>query len=430
MNVYEAAVSRIEYIFDEFDDIYISFSGGKDSGTTFNLMVDIAKKKGKKFSVLYVDMEGMYKNTIDFVTDMINTNREYLNDVHWVCLPFYGDNANSNIEPIWKFWDSEKQDLWIREMPKEDYIINLDNYKSVFGNELSLDMRFGQFVSWYGAWRVKKYGKTANLMGIRTQESLNRWRAVHADRVAKYNGKKFTVDNKNGVVNVYPIYDWQVEDIWRYSGKFEKKYNKTYDLFYRAGVTLSKMRIDEPFGVEERNGIKLWKELEPETWGKMVERVKGVNLSQLGLGTQAVGNIKKMKLPKGHTWKSYLEFLLDTLPKSTRDIYQKKFDRFIEYWQKEGSVLSDQEIEILKAEQEDDYIFTDRNQTRGDKKKKKIIAKNVPDDNPQNIKSLSYKRMVLAILKGDIFGKTLSFGATKDQIKKRDELVSKYKEIL
>ena len=38
--------------------------------------------------------------------------------------------------------------------------------------------------------------------------------------------------------------------------------------------------------------------------------------------------------------------------------------------------------------------------------------------------------MVLAILKGDIFGKTLSFGATKDQIKKRDELVTKYKEIL
>lgn len=429
MNVYDAAKKRIEYIFSEFEDVYLSFSGGKDSGVTFNLLADYCKANDRKFSVLFVDMEGAYQNTVKFVKELIDEHREVIKDIHWVCLPFYGDNASSNIEPIWHFWDTKKQEKWIREMPKEDYVINIDNYQEVFG-DIDLNLRFGQFVDWYGKWRADQYGKTANFMGIRTQESLNRWRALNRDDVNRYNGKKYTVDRRNGIVNVYPIYDWQVEDIWTYNGKFNKNYNKTYDLYWRAGVSLSAMRIDEPFGVEERNGIMLWKELEPQTWGKMVERVKGVNLSVLGFGTKAIGSMRNVTLPADHTWKSYLEFLMTTLPESTRIMYKEKFDKFIDYWKTEGSVLSDEELQILKEKQSDSYEFTDVPQTRGDKKKHKIIAKEVPDENPNNIKSLSYKRMVIAILKGDIFGKTLSFGVSKRQIEMRNNLVKEYKEML
>ncbi len=31
-NVYQAMLERLHFIFQEFDNIYISFSGGKDSG--------------------------------------------------------------------------------------------------------------------------------------------------------------------------------------------------------------------------------------------------------------------------------------------------------------------------------------------------------------------------------------------------------------
>ncbi|TWW13581.1 phosphoadenosine phosphosulfate sulfurtransferase [Dellaglioa algida] len=429
INVYDAAQERINYLFEEFDDVYISFSGGKDSGTVFNLLVDKARKLNKKFSVLYVDMEGMYKNTVDYVEEMIDDNMDVLNDIHWVCLPFYGDNSSSSIEPIWNFWDPKKNDLWIREMPDKPYVINVDNYNSIFG-ELNLDKRFGQFVEWYGKWRFNKYGNSVNVMGIRAQESLNRWRAVTSKKVNRYKGHNWTVANKGSVTNAYPIYDWLAEDDWIYFAKFNKKYNKAYDLFYRAGVPLSAMRIDEPFGVEELNGIKLWKVMEPETWGKMVNRVKGVNLANLGYGTQAMGNLNKMKLPPNHTWKSYLEFLLETLPKSTRDMYLKKFKRFEYYWKNEGSVLNDKEIEKLKIKQPEFYNFTGNKQRRGDKTKQKIIALTTPDDNPDGVKSLSYKRMVIAILKGDIFGKTLSFGPTKRQVEERNRLIKKYNEIL
>ena len=38
-NVYEALQERFHFIFQEFDNIYISFSGGKDSGLLLNLHV-------------------------------------------------------------------------------------------------------------------------------------------------------------------------------------------------------------------------------------------------------------------------------------------------------------------------------------------------------------------------------------------------------
>lgn len=43
IDVYEAFQNRMEYIFQEFENIYISFSGGKDSGLLLNLVLDYVK---------------------------------------------------------------------------------------------------------------------------------------------------------------------------------------------------------------------------------------------------------------------------------------------------------------------------------------------------------------------------------------------------
>lgn len=51
-NVYEALQDRLKFIFDNFDNIYVSFSGGKDSGLLLNMVLSykrrnkIAKKSG------------------------------------------------------------------------------------------------------------------------------------------------------------------------------------------------------------------------------------------------------------------------------------------------------------------------------------------------------------------------------------------------
>lgn len=32
INVYDAAIERLKYVFEEFDNVLVAFSGGKDSG--------------------------------------------------------------------------------------------------------------------------------------------------------------------------------------------------------------------------------------------------------------------------------------------------------------------------------------------------------------------------------------------------------------
>ena len=43
-NVYELTQERLRVIFNEFDNIYVSFSGGKDSGVLLNLCIDYIRR--------------------------------------------------------------------------------------------------------------------------------------------------------------------------------------------------------------------------------------------------------------------------------------------------------------------------------------------------------------------------------------------------
>ena len=43
-NVYELTQERLRMIFNEFDNIYVSFSGGKDSGILLELCIDYIRK--------------------------------------------------------------------------------------------------------------------------------------------------------------------------------------------------------------------------------------------------------------------------------------------------------------------------------------------------------------------------------------------------
>ncbi len=55
-NVYDLAQERLRVIFQNFDNIYISFSGGKDSGVLLNLCIDYIRKhnlKKKNWGISY-----------------------------------------------------------------------------------------------------------------------------------------------------------------------------------------------------------------------------------------------------------------------------------------------------------------------------------------------------------------------------------------
>ena len=167
-NVYDEAVKRIQFTFDNFDKIYLSFSGGKDSTVMLHMVMAEAVKRNREIAVMIVDLEGQYKLTIDHMNECINMYRNHI-DLYWVCLPLHLRNAVSVFEPFWLCWDAEKKEDWIRQAPKN--AITDINYFPFF----RVGMEFEEFVPEFGEWYSQ--GKTtACLVGIRADESLNRYR--------------------------------------------------------------------------------------------------------------------------------------------------------------------------------------------------------------------------------------------------------------
>lgn len=104
-----------------------------------------------------------------------------------------------------------------------------------------------------------------------------------------------------------------------------------------AGVKLSQQRLCQPYGDDQRRGLWLYHILEPLTWYKLVSRVNGVNSGTLYI--QETGNINgydKITKPEGHTWESFCNLLLRTMPTKTQLHYKERFKKFIAGWKDRG----------------------------------------------------------------------------------------------
>ena len=118
INVYDAAMQRIEWTFDNFERVYLSFSAGKDSTVMIHMAAKYARSIGRKMGVLLVDLEGQYKLTIEHANRIFEEYSDVI-ELHWVCLPISLRNAVSVYEPQWICWDKDRKDDWIREAPAQ-----------------------------------------------------------------------------------------------------------------------------------------------------------------------------------------------------------------------------------------------------------------------------------------------------------------------
>jgi predicted phosphoadenosine phosphosulfate sulfurtransferase len=330
-DVLTAARRRIAETFDSVERVYLAFSGGKDSSVLFHLVMEEAIKRGQRVGVMFIDFEAQYAETISHVHEMFELYKDHI-EQHWICIPMLLRNAVTNFEPRWVCWDEDKKPLWIRDKPagcttEKDYPF------------AQPQMEFEEFIVLFGQW----YGqgkRTAGFIGIRAQESLHRYCAVATweKRDLMMNDRRWTTKIVDQVYNVYPIYDWLTEDIWRFHARYpDKPHNIIYDKMQMAGVKLSQQRLCQPFGDDQRRGLYLYHILEPETWFKLVVRVNGANSGSLYINeTGSINGYNKISKPAHHTWRSFCNLLLQTMPKKTRDHYTIRFKKFIYGWHQRG----------------------------------------------------------------------------------------------
>lgn len=345
VSVLEAARERIRKTFDSVERVYLAFSGGKDSTVMMHLVMDEAVRRNQTVGVMYLDFEAQYAHTIDHVTRMFELYADNI-DPHWICMPIILRNAVTNYEPRWTAWDETKKDLWIR--PKPTGCKTEDDYPFAVAG-----MEFEELIVLFGEW----YGQgkpTAGFIGIRADESLHRYCAIATweKRNKTLNGWRWTTRIVDDVFNVYPIYDWTTSDIWRYHGSHpDKPYNGIYDAMNKAGVPLSLQRLCQPFGDDQRRGLWLYHILEPETWSTLVARVSGANSGAMYVGENGnISGYNKITLPAGHTWRSFTNLLLQTMPDKTRDHYTARFEKFIWGWKQRGyEVIPDESPPELEA---------------------------------------------------------------------------------
>lgn len=328
IDVLTAAKERIEYTFDKFNKICVSFSGGKDSAVMLHLVMDEAIKRNRKVGLLFIDWECQMKMTISFCEKMFELYADNI-EPYWVSLPMKTWNATSQFEPEWTAWDKGKKDLWVRQ-PSKHSITDESFFPFYFNG-----MPFEEFVPCFAKW-YSEGGECAQFVGIRADESLNRYRSIARDK-PMYDSKPWTTNVVDSAWNVYPIYDWKTQDVWVYLGKYEKAYNPLYDLMMQAGMKLSQMRICEPFGDEARKGLWLYQVCEPDMWAKLAIRVSGANTGALYAQEKgAVMGNYSVALPENHTYESFSKHLLESMPKKTAEHYKNKIYVYLTWWSKRG----------------------------------------------------------------------------------------------
>lgn len=421
-NVYELVQKRLELIFKEFDHIYISFSGGKDSGVLLNLCIDYIRKHNLpiRIGVFHMDYEIQYKMTIDYVERTINENRDIL-DIYRICVPFRVTTCTSMYQSYWRPWDEGKKEAWVRPMPKDAMTV----HDFPFYNHKMWDYDFQtEFSRWLH--KQKRATRTCCLVGIRTQESYNRWRTIYKGTNRHYKEYEWSTMIDEGVYNFYPIYDWKTTDIWVANGKFGWDYNRLYDLYYQAGISLDRQRVASPFISEAIESLSLYKVIDPDMWGRMIGRVNGVNFTGIYGNTQAMGR-QKIILPEGYTWKSFMEFLLSTLPEQTHRKYEKKLETSIKFWKNKGGCLSEEVIQKLR-DRNIPIRVADNTNYKTDKKP--VMMDYLDDiDIPEFREIPTYKRMCICILRNDHICKYMGFALTKEETEIKNNIMQQYKNI-
>lgn len=295
-NVLEAALDRIRWLFDEFPNIIVSYSGGKDSTVIFNLAKQVAREKGRlPLQVFFMDQEAEWQATIDQVRRVM-----YDPDVKplWCQVPIKLFNATSVTEHWLKCWAPEDEAKWMR--PRDPISIK----ENVYGTDRFHDF-FNAFVRHH--WPTTP---TAQLTGVRAEESPNRRFGLTTYRTYKWVTWGAVQNKKHDQYAFHPLYDWSYSDVWKAIHAHGWPYNAIYDAMFRYGVPVTRMRVSNVHHETAVHSLFMLQEIEPQTYERLTQRIAGIDMAgKMGKADYFVHDLPYMF----GSWKEYRDYLLEKL---------------------------------------------------------------------------------------------------------------------
>lgn len=304
-SVLDAARERIARVFEGFENIVVSVSGGKDSTALFWLCVEEAERRGRRIKAFFLDQEAEYAATIEVVDEMM---RHPAVEPMWFQVPIKMTNATSFEDEFlyaWgpgEPWMREKHPLAIHSIPE------------------SYPERFYDFF----AWLEQQTPDTAFMIGLRAEESLNRFRAVVKN--PGWNGLAWSTKTPCPTTFRFnPIFDWGAGDVWKYINESDRPYNAIYDKMYAAGHGIfNTMRVSNLIHEKSFSALTSLQEFEPDTFDAIVRRLKGAHVASIYADEDRIFSTRA--LPAGFsTWRDYRDYLLATTPLRRRERFEKRF---------------------------------------------------------------------------------------------------------
>lgn len=323
-SVDEAAEERIRYIFDEFENIVVSVSGGKDSTVLCWMALQEARRRGRKIGVFFIDEEAVYDSTIEQVDWLMNLYPEHTTRL-WFQFPFRLTNATSIDEGQLICWEEGRHKHWMR--PRLPWSIQHRPWDPATETVRDKNKGFGFYDVIDNFQRMRS--NTAFLVGIRATESMNRFRAV-----TKNPGYKdvFWATKAGGLgsASFYPLYDWNFHDVWKYIYDHGIRYSRIYDYQFKKGLGINEIRVSSLVHEKSFRALVELPEFEPRTYDRLCRRVKGIQTGHL-YGKDAK-LMRARKLPKNYrSWRQYRDFLLATYPdEGRRHIFEQRYARHLD----------------------------------------------------------------------------------------------------
>lgn len=302
IDVVEAALKRIHWLFDVFEHVVVNFSGGKDSSVVLDLALRVAQERGRlPLDVVFIDQEAEWQGTVELARRWHNDERVRF---FWGQFPMRIFNASSIYAHWLRCWGEDRRQNWMRD--KEPY----SHHSNDFGTE--------RLMALFSATARYLYpqGDVVVLTGVRIEESPKRRRVIFYTPERAVKGEMWVRRDKHNTYKAHVIYDWLLGDVWRYIYERQVPYNSIYDKMFQLGLSLREMRVSNLHHEYSIANVQHMMRLEPETY---------IALARALQGTNAAYHLKEAlyKAPERlpymfSSWRDYRDYLLEYLVEDER----------------------------------------------------------------------------------------------------------------